>query len=227
MDLLYGTATPDNIQVKDQNGNIIYDTSCTSEKDGPRPLFYGYDENGEKRCWLGKIGEYHHEQDNIPFSVVTIIGRIWERLKIMSFWHMDRPMTQKELPNCLNDLSQRYNIDVSEYKTVYNINKNIVKVSDSTEKVTKAKDTSKERELHTMSPLQKKKEYDANDDLKQQRHDYFVDSDKAWINKHGNIDPAYYHMLVYQENKQKPIKLTESDIKYMVKESINKILKNR
>lgn len=31
------------------------------------------------------------------------------------------------------------------------------------------------------------------------KHEYFLEGERAWIMKHGNIDPALYHLIMYEE----------------------------
>lgn len=55
----------------------------------------------------------------------------------------------------------------------------------------------------------------------------YKEAQNAWIAKFGNIDPAKYHLLMYQENKkQNKIQITENDIRKMVKECIKKLKKS-
>lgn len=61
-----------------------------------------------------------------------------------------------------------------------------------------------------------------------EKTNYYKEGEKAWVAKHGDIDPAYYHLLMYQENKEKKnmkIELNENDIKNMVTECIKKLIK--
>lgn len=32
-----------------------------------------------------------------------------------------------------------------------------------------------------------------------ERQFYIQEEQKAWVTKHGDIDPAYYHLLMYKE----------------------------
>lgn len=55
----------------------------------------------------------------------------------------------------------------------------------------------------------------------------YKEAQNAWLAKFGNIDPAKYHLLMYQENKiQNKIQITENDIRKMVKECIKKLKKS-
>lgn len=53
--------------------------------------------------------------------------------------------------------------------------------------------------MHMMSPMGKKLMIDHDMKLRAERHIYFIQSQRAWINKHGSIDPALYHLLMYEE----------------------------
>lgn len=88
-------------------------------------------------------------------------------------------------------------------------------------------DDEQQKLLHLMTPTEKQKAIQNNDDLRKEREEYYKEGENAWLAKHGDIDPAQYHLLMYQENKKnkkKTMKLSENDIKKMVSESVNRIL---
>ena len=232
MEFLFGTATPDTIKVQKKNSDqYLYNASCDSPEGKPKPFIYGYDTNGNKRVWLGKACQYHYALCNEYKEMVTqlIDGRLWENLKIMSIWDLNKGIVQKNIKGCLTDLEQRYKINLSDYSLLYNTGKDVVKKISIDEflgrehQPSDASDTSYERELHLMSPTQKQQELQTNDEYKKRREAYAKASQNAWISKHGSIDPAYYHLLMYQEGKSKKLTITESDIKKMVKECIRRI----
>lgn len=82
--------------------------------------------------------------------------------------------------------------------------------------------------LHLMTPQEKAQAIQNNGKLKKEREEYAKEGDRAWKAKYGNIDPAQYHLLMYQENKKKnTLKINESDIKKMIIECIKKIKKRK
>lgn len=58
-----------------------------------------------------------------------------------------------------------------------------------------------------------------------ERTNYYKEGEKAWVSKHGDIDPAMYHLLMYQEGKETKVKkLDEKDVRKIVSECIKKII---
>ena len=89
-------------------------------------------------------------------------------------------------------------------------------------------DDTKSKLLHLMTPQEKAQAIKNDEKLKKEREEYAKEGDRAWVSKHGNIDPAQYHLLMYQENKKKnTLKINESDIKKMIIECIKKIKKRK
>lgn len=50
------------------------------------------------------------------------------------------------------------------------------------------------RAYHVMPPSLKNLVVD-----KDVKHEYYKEGERSWTMKHGNIDPAYYHLLMYEE----------------------------
>jgi len=87
-------------------------------------------------------------------------------------------------------------------------------------------DDSKSKLFHLMTPQEKAQAIQNDEELKKEREEYAKEGDRAWKAKYGNIDPAQYHLLMYQENKKKnTMKINESDIKKMVNKCVKHLLK--
>lgn len=87
-------------------------------------------------------------------------------------------------------------------------------------------DDSESKLLHLITPQEKMQAIQNNEKLKKEREEYAKEGDRAWKAKYGNIDPAKYHLLMYQESKKKNIiKINENDIKQMVNECVKHLLK--
>ncbi len=97
------------------------------------------------------------------------------------------------LPNGLDDFS-------FIYQTTENGENYVVKCNfDELDNVVSVRENEAHRMLHLLTPTAKKhffethpKEYDA-------RMEYFKEGERAWVMKHGNIDPAHWHLLMYEE----------------------------
>ena len=112
-----------------------------------------------------------------------------------------------------DDMSSKY-ICRAPLSELFNGNVN-VNVDDSDAKL-----------LHLMTPQEKAQAIQNDEKLKKEREEYAKEGDRAWKAKYGNIDPAKYHLLMYQENKKKnTMKINESDIKKMVNECVKHLLK--
>lgn len=83
-----------------------------------------------------------------------------------------------------------------------NINdkKYIVKCKfDELDNVTEMSSNNHLRQYHVMPPQLKFQELSNNKQLMSERQYYIQEGQKAWVAKHGDIDPAYYHLLMYEE----------------------------
>ena len=154
MEILIGEANPDTINVSTKNGKIIYKTNMDEIAYLPIPFIYGFDSNGEKKIWVGKLCETHKEliRRSNDMASNIIDGRLWDKINVLTFWQLDRGIVQKNLYNCISDLAGKLQKDLSNHSILYNTNKNIVKCISVNEFFGKedskidAKDTSKERE---------------------------------------------------------------------------------
>lgn len=55
------------------------------------------------------------------------------------------------------------------------------------------------RLFHLLSPTAKAKELRINKKLQEAKHHYYLMYKRSWISKHGHIDPALYHLIMYEE----------------------------
>ena len=62
------------------------------------------------------------------------------------------------------------------------------------DQIDKIDENYKLREFHIMPPSLKNLVID-----KDMKREYYKEGERSWIMKHGSIDPAYYHLLVYEE----------------------------
>jgi len=60
-------------------------------------------------------------------------------------------------------------------------------------------DNSKYRIFHILSPSSKLKMLLKDSKLRHERYCYYIFCRNAWVSKHGSIDPAFYHLLMYEE----------------------------
>ena len=87
-------------------------------------------------------------------------------------------------------------------------------------------DDSDAKLFHLMTPQEKAQAIQNDEKLKKEREEYAKEGDRAWKAKYGDIDPAKYHLLMYQENKKKnTMKINENDIKKMANECVKHLLK--
>ena len=84
MEFLRGTANPDNLKVKTENGKVLYNTNCDSPLGRPVPFIFGVDPDGNLKCWLGRVCEYHYQLSNYSDIAMDYIdGRLWKDYKII------------------------------------------------------------------------------------------------------------------------------------------------
>lgn len=55
------------------------------------------------------------------------------------------------------------------------------------------------RYFHVVPPALKIRLLEKNGSLRDERREYFREGDKSWVRKHGDIDPACWHLLMYEE----------------------------
>lgn len=55
------------------------------------------------------------------------------------------------------------------------------------------------RPYHIAPPLLKQQMLNNDKELQNERQSYNDEGNRAWVAKHGNIDPAFYHLLMYEE----------------------------
>ena len=173
--------------------------------------------------------------DEIKQIVVNIVNDIKEN-NYLSFTPNMNPITSKlePVPQNENTLASHINFDELtfywkqrdedengyDFECAFREKVNNLLSSDNDINI----DDSQQKLLHLMTPAEKANAIKNNDELRKEREEYFKEGEHAWLNKHGDIDPAQYHLLMYQEGKQK-MKVTEDKIREIVSESIKRILK--
>ena len=248
MKKLIGEANPDNISLTNENGQEYFYIGY--ENTNSFPFIYGENNDEKSQLFIGDFGSTHRklEKSEPTMAVKFIEGRLFytQYGDFLTVWSLDVPYVKKYLASCVNEMLKRGIMDSNTIllfsqhrpqnvvgKNSYNQNIYILGqipvpelLFDVNTNDIKAKNTSKERELHLMSPIEKQKMINNTPELKKQKEDYYDESGKSWTEKYGNIDPAKYHLLMYQESK-KPIKITKEDISLMVKDCVNFILENK
>ena len=169
---------------------------------------WGYDENIKEK--LKEINYYFHNS-------VDYFYKVDDEVK-----HIHNPSISSFYINFgeLDYFWEGYEEDEFGMEINYAYCETVDNLISSDIEINKADDT-QQREFHLMTPDEKAEYLKNNDEKRQERINYFKEGEKAWVNKRGDVDPAYYHLTMYGENT---MKIGEKDIRRMVNECLKKLI---
>ena len=123
--------------------------------------------------------------------------RYWNERNLLSVWIYDKSLIVQQLKQFervyRNGDWKPFNIDTVEL--IFVSNGYAVKcLFSELDNFTEFDENSKFRAYHIMPPSLKRLVVD-----KDWRREYFKEGERSWVMKHGNIDPALWHLIMYEE----------------------------
>lgn len=182
---------PDSLFIKRWNLNLTYhDESIAISSDGNKLYF---DCSNHLRIHLCIKNEN------------TFDLRYWRKYNIMTMWVSGNVFDElKKLRLLLNKYKLFKQIDIDSIQFIfveqidyedYIVKCNINEIENDCIIVS----NSDYRIFHLLVPLEKQKELLRDAKLREAKYNYYLMSQRAWIQKHGHIDPAFWHLLMYEE----------------------------
>lgn len=184
--------SPDKIQIKEWNlhlDHMDYDSVTLSF-------------DGEYIYYSNNLIKHPNVSNLIPRQTLDL--RYWSNSNIITCWVSNNDVIEQlklfykaHLFGKYKSFNKWLNLrfdGIYNCKLVFCDKGYIIKCTfDELSKINSIDDNSDLRLLHLLSPLVKMEFF------KPEKHYYYLEGEKSWLSKHGDIDPAYYHLLMYEE----------------------------